>query len=232
MVAVQTGHQNSLAHHVDQAEAWLSQSADGENTALISYAALEVRFAVERLAVHYWASLLGRKPEEDDLRDTESFKRVERRIYELAGHQKEIDAHFEFMRIFLVAIKATLPLKTPNIGLLSKYWHVSSEYCHIAWPLVSSVPEARRVAFKALSDAVADLRANVQSLGWPVLNDPSFRELRHRYVAGSASTDDVLSYVHTHGIWAQVEYPDARGLQPHGEAVLPIAPLGGDDGVA
>lgn len=80
-------HQPQLAHHVRQGLAWLSASGNGENTAALSYAAFELRFAVERLVIHYWAALLDRKPEEQDLRDIQSFKRVERRIYELAGHR-------------------------------------------------------------------------------------------------------------------------------------------------
>lgn len=101
MPDVSTKHSPELAHHVRQGIAWLSASAEGENTAALSYAAFELRFAIERLAVHYWRALLNRTPEEKDLRDIESFKRVERRIYELAGHQREIDGHFEFMRICL-----------------------------------------------------------------------------------------------------------------------------------
>jgi hypothetical protein len=85
MPDVSTHHQPDLAHHVRQAVAWLAASAEGENTAALSYAAFELRFAVERLGIHYWAALLDRKVEEQDLLDIESFKRVERRIYELGG---------------------------------------------------------------------------------------------------------------------------------------------------
>ena len=116
MPDVSTHHQPDLAHHVRQAVAWLAASAEGENTAALSYAAFELRFAVERLAIHYWAALLDRKVEEQDLRDIESFKRVERRIYELGGHQLEIDGHFAFMRVVLGAMKIGMPFHTPKIG--------------------------------------------------------------------------------------------------------------------
>jgi len=69
-------HQPKLAHHVRQGVAWLSANGAGDNTAALSYAASELRTAVERLAVHFWATLLDRKPEEQDLREIESFKRV------------------------------------------------------------------------------------------------------------------------------------------------------------
>lgn len=119
MADVSTQHNPDLAHHVRQGIAWLSASAEGENTAALSYAAFELRFAIERLAVHYWRALLNRKPEEQDFRDIESFKRVERRIYALAGHQREIDAHFEFMRIVFGAMKIDAPLKvrSKEIGI-------------------------------------------------------------------------------------------------------------------
>lgn len=71
-------HNNDLLHHIQQGSFWLNESAQGDNTAALSYAALEFRFAIERLAVHYWANLLGRKPESDDFKDIESFKRAER----------------------------------------------------------------------------------------------------------------------------------------------------------
>ena len=111
MADLRTHHQTELGHHVLQGQTWLTESAEGENTAALSYAALELRFAAERLAVHYWRALLGRRPVEVELRDIASFKRIENRIYELAGHQKEIDGHFEFMRVILSAMKIDIPSK-------------------------------------------------------------------------------------------------------------------------
>ncbi len=219
MPDVGTHHQPELAHHVRQGVAWLSASGDGENTAALSYAAFELRFAVERLAIHYWAALLDRKPEEQDLRDIKSFKRVERRIYELAGHQGEIDGHFAFMRVVLGAMKIDGPFHTPQIGALSKYWHECSELCHIAWPLSCTVPEVRTTAFSALTEVAQMLSAHVQSLGWPVLKDAAFAELRNRFVAGEATADDVLAHVQRIGIWAQAEYTDGRAPQFVGEPV-------------
>lgn len=221
MPEVSMHHQPDLAHHVRQGVAWLSASADGENTAALSYAAFELRFAVERLAIHYWATLLDRKPEEQELRDIESFKRVERRIYDLGGHQQEIDGHFAFMRIVLDAMKINMQFDTPKIGALSKYWHDCSELCHIAWPLSCSVQEARKAAFAALTEIAKSLSAHVQSLGWPVLKDASFTELRNRFIAGKATKDEVLAHVERTGIWARIEFNDGRAPQFVGEPVPP-----------
>jgi hypothetical protein len=125
-------HSTELGHHIRQGLAWLSASAEGENTAAVSYAALELRLGVERLAVHYWLALLDRPLEEPDFRTLASFKRLEGRIYELGGHQREIDLHFAFMRIVLKAAKLDATFHTPKIGLLSNYWHNCSEFCHVA----------------------------------------------------------------------------------------------------
>ena len=221
MADVSTQHNLDLAHHVRQGVAWLSASAEGEYTAALSYAAFELRFAVERLAVHYWATLLNRKPEEHDMRDIEFFKRVERRIYELAGHQKEIDGHFEFMRIVLGAMKIDTPFHTPKIGELSKFWHECSELCHIAWPLSCSVSEVRRLAFANLIEISQSLSAHVSSLGWPVLKDAAFTELRNKFIAGKVSASDVLAHVQQTGLWARAEFPDGRPSQFVGEPVAP-----------
>lgn len=223
MADVSTQHNLDLAHHVRQGAAWLSASAEGENTAALSYAAFEFRFAVERLAVHYWASLLNRKPEENDMRDIDSFKRVERRIYELAGHQNEIDGHFEFMRIVLGVMKIDMPFHTPKIGELSKYWHECSELCHIAWPLSCSVSEVRNIAFANLHKISQSLSVHVSSLGWPILKDAAFTELRNNFIAGNVSASDVLAYVQSTGLWARAEFPDGRPSQFVGDPVVPCA---------
>jgi len=218
-----TKHQPELAHHIRQGVTWLSASAEGENTAALSYAAFELRFAVERLGIHYWATLLDRRLEERDLCDIKSFKQVERRIYELGGHQREIDGHFAFMRIILGAMKINVPFHTPKIGALSKYWHQCSELCHIAWPLSCGMPEVRKAAYSSLTEIAETLSEQVQSLGWPVLQEPAFSSLRSRFIAGEATAEDVLAYVQQTGLWARVEFTDGRASQFVGEAIPPIA---------
>jgi hypothetical protein len=213
-------HRPNLDYHIRQAAAWLAISGEGGNTAMLSYAALELRYAIERLGVHYWTALLNRDIEAHDLYDIESFKRIERRIYELAGHQKEIDRHFEFMRIVLLALKIDSPFQTPQIGKLSNYWHECSELCHIGWPLASAVPEAQKAAFTNLSAILEALSAHVNSLGWPILKDEAFEDLRNRFIAGNASSEDVIAYIQTIGLWARAEFPDGTA-EFVGEPVAP-----------
>lgn len=217
-------HSLDLSHHVRQGITWLSASNCGQNTAALSYAAFEFRFAIERLALHYWTILLNRRFEESDLREIGSFKRIERGIYKLAGHQKDIDRHFEFMRIFIGALKIDIPLHTPNIGELSRLWHERSELCHIGWPLACSVDEVRKGSFSKLTETSTLLSTLVGSLGWPMLQDASLSELRNRFVADKASVKDVTNYIHQKGLWASVEYPNRKPPKFIDEPVAPNAP--------
>ena len=221
MSEVRTHHHPELAHHLHQGEAWLSVSAEGKNTAALSYAAFELRFAVERLAIHYWATLHDRKLAEQDLYAIGSFKRIERRIYELGGHEKEINGHFDFMRIVLGAMKIDMPFNTPKIGKLSKYWDECSELCHIAWPLSCANPEVQKAAYSTLIEIAKALSDHVQSLGWPILKDAAFTDLRNRFIAGKVTSEDVLSHVQRIGLWARV-ITDEGEAQFVGDAVPPI----------
>lgn len=224
MGGVSTYHTSELDHHLRQGVAWLAESAGGNNTAALSYAALELRFAVERLAVHYWRTLLDRKLEEHDLRDLGSFKRIEQRIYELAGHQKQINGQFEFMRIILGAMNIDMSFQTPKIGELSSHWHTCSELCHIAWPLSSGVPELKIAAFKSLTAVSQSISEHVNSIGWPTIQDPAFSELRKQFIAGEVSPDDVLAHVRKIGVWASAEFPDGRPAQFVGDPIAPSTP--------
>ncbi|MFA6920518.1 MAG: hypothetical protein WC216_01630 [Gallionella sp.] len=222
---IKTQHQGDLEHHVKQGLAWLLASAEGENTAALSYAAFELRFAIERIAVHYWATLLNRELEAQDLYDIRSFKRIERRIYELAGYQKNIDGHFEFMGIVLCALKIERPLHTPQIVKLSNYWSDCSELCHIGWPLGCAVPELRKQAFTKLTEISNSLSQHVNSLGWPLLRDAAFIELRNQFIAGSATKKDVEAHIQKTGLWASENYLDGRPPQFIG---VPVAPRTSD----
>lgn len=220
-VHVSTTHEPGLAHHVNQGRAWLDASSEGKNTASLSYAALELRFAIERLAIHYWASLLNRRPDAEEWSSVGSFKRLERKIYELGGHQRQIDGHFRFMRTMLVAMNIEVPLVTPSIVNLSRHWSTCSEYCHIKWPLASTLPELRLEAHAALLEVVTDLEPHASSAGWPLIHDQALLHLRDRFIDGQATEEDVKQHLEATGAWARVEYPDGR--EPHfvGEAIPP-----------
>jgi hypothetical protein len=221
MPQIATKHSPALSHHVDQALAWLDACAEGENTPALSYAALELRYAIERIAIHYWYALLDRPVTDDDLRDVASFKALEGRIYELAGHQRQIDAHFEFMRVFLSELKIEAPLDAPKIGRLSAAWHDCSEVCHVGWPMSSAVEGVAAATLTRLRQVLGMLQEYVASLGWPVLNDPSIVELRDKFVLGHATAEEVRKHMRKIGVWAKVEYLDGRPSEFIGEVVPP-----------
>lgn len=221
MQNISTQHHPELTHHVEQGVAWLAASVRGEHSAALSYAAFELRFAVERIAVHYWATLLDREPSEEDLSDIRKLDRIQRRIYEIAGRQPEINEHFSFVRIVLKALQIDATLQTPDVGKLKKHWKKCSELCHITWPLSSSDPEIRKRTFADLSEVAAELQKQLESLGWPVLNDPQFSELRDRYVAGEVTEVDVQAHIRKRGVWARLEHPDGK---PAVRVGVPIPP--------
>jgi hypothetical protein len=218
----------NLMHHVNQGVAWLNVSAQGANTTALSYAAFEFRLAIERLAIHYWATLLNRKIETRDLSDINSFKTVEKRIYQLGGHQQKIDRHFAFMNILLDSLSISQKILAPDIGKLSKYWHLCSEFCHIAWTLSSfSDPQLHLKAESSLREIEQFLLIQVTSAGdWPRVNEANFNALRDRFVAGKSDDGEIRLYLKKIGVWARVEYSDGRPPEFVGKA---IPPTGADD---
>jgi hypothetical protein len=55
--------------------------------------------------MQYLAEVRGRSPEAKDLDDLRTYKTMESLIYRLGGHQKQINRHFEFMRLVTSFLK-------------------------------------------------------------------------------------------------------------------------------
>ncbi len=223
MPEVRQQHFPYLMHHVEQGMAWLGLTEGGTKTAAQSYAALEFRLAIERLAIHYWAILLGRRPNDADLKTMESFKAIERAIYSLAGHQTQIDGHFSFMRIMVDLIGAKISMHTPNIGQLSKYWHACSDMCHVTWVLGSALPEVQVDADRTLSEVGKMLTEHMQTASfWPSITHPPIVELRDRFIRGEISEGFVRETLAKDGLWAEIEHHDGQ-VQFVGKAGPPSA---------
>lgn len=214
-------HEPEPAHYISKANDWLSASNNGENSTTLTYAALDLRYAIELQAIIYWVTLLDRKLESHDLSEIQSFKRIEKRIYQLAGHQKDINGHFEFMRIFLAEMNIDSSFITPKIGNLAKYWHSCSEICHIGWPLGSSEPNLRKTSYKTLREISDGLSKMIESMSWPILKEPNIVSLRNDFITGKKSRDDVISYIKKIGVWARIEYQDDRPPEFIGDPVPP-----------
>jgi hypothetical protein len=226
MVTIELKRSPELRHHVLQGIAWLAESAGGANTTALSYAAFEFRLAIERIGLQYWIQLMPQKIEEKDLRDLRKFKRIEKRIYDLAGHQQEIDKHFEFSRVLLKLLKIEEQLPTPKLSLLSKYWAECSELCHIAWSLNSNDAQLAADSHAFLTTIGAFLAEQVNGLvacAWLRVADPDFDLLRKKFIAGQASAEDVQSYLEKVGIWAVIKYNDGRPNEFMGEAIPPAS---------
>ncbi len=212
-----------LLHHVIQGAVWMEKSEGGVNTAALSYAAFEFRLAVERFAIQLWASLSEGTQQQLDLRDMRSFKSIEGRIYELGGHQREVNRHFEFFAVISL-LKIPMSVIPPDIGKLSRYWHTCSELCHVGWSFSCADSSAASEAARVLGKIQHFLLIQMHGMaGWPLIQGESFRALRDRFVAGQANADDVRAHFEKAGVWAKVEFRDGRPPQFAGEPIPPAA---------
>lgn len=218
-------HNSALPHHVKQARGWLKKSNQGHRTAALSYAALEARYAIERLAVYYWVCLLNRPLTLAEAEQITTYKKLERRLYKLGGHQKQIDGTFAFMRAVLSVANISYNLPTPNLGKLSEAWQSCSEVCHVAWPLGCSAEGVAGETYTVLSNICALLDPLVEGeiLGWPVIEDAGFAALRDKFVAGKATAVDVKAYADKFGLWARIHDEQDRPVRFLGEAIPPTA---------
>ncbi|MES2933648.1 MAG: hypothetical protein V4805_09195 [Pseudomonadota bacterium] len=212
-------HQPTLNHHLFQAKYWLDASLQGENTANMSYAALELRFTIERLAVHYWATISNQTLGQIDLTDLK-FDNVRRRVIEIAGHQKKINSHFIFAKILINHIKIDPYIHTPNLGDLHSFWSDCSEMCHIGWPLRIFGNEDSKIHFERLLEIARNLTDSIQSLSWPLFDDPEIDALRQKFIADKISAEVVVEYLNRKGVYAVFE-SNTGARQFIGEPVAP-----------
>jgi hypothetical protein len=203
-----------LQHHLVQAREWLAASSEGTNTAYLGYAALELRYSIERLAVHYWASLVICTEDKSELLNIGSFKTIEVRIYELAGHQRKIDRSFDFVELLGRLLGIDVPMTRPNISALSRHWHACSEVCHIGWALACVSPEVGPQTFKALEIAYHDVLPMVTGATNLVrLDGTKMHDLQRGYIEGTISDEDVRAFAMAEGLHARY-VPPAPGTEP------------------
>lgn len=221
---MQHTHSPEIAHHVRQARSWLGESDDGRKTAALSYAALEARYAIERLALEYWVRLLNRQLTPAEAQLSMTYSKLQQRIYDLAGHQKEIDGTFAFMRAVFNVAKIPAKLPTPHLGNLAEAWHTCSEICHIGWAIGSGAPGVAEESFSVLTEIcqLLDPLVDEEAAGWPIVQEANFAALRDRFIAGKATEADVKAHAEKNGLWARQYDASGRPVRFIGEAIPPL----------
>ncbi len=225
MIDIPDDRNIDLHHHIDLGRKWLDASNEGKKNILLSYAAFEFRFAIERLAVHYWLQLAGDDPLHGDVRTLRSFKSIEKKIYELAGNQLLINRHYDFIRCFFESLGLGIHCPTPTVGKLAGHWHSCSELCHISWTLFAGESGNSDLAFTELTKINLYLIDQASGItNWPKLpksESLEYASLIDRFMSGEAGIDDVKTYIKKNGIWAKVDYPDGRPSHFVGTPVPP-----------
>lgn len=212
----------SLNYHLEEGKSWLANCNTGKNTTALSYAAFEFRLAIERIGSQYWYCLKGDSEENEFLKEIRSYKRIENKIYQLAGHQKQINARFEFARILLKFLKIEIQLITPQLGKLSHYWSECSELCHISWTIVSRDIGIANQQFTNLKNIAEFIATNLAGLvSWSKIVDLPFCEIEEQYLKGEIIEKDIYKYLQERGIWARIQYDDNRPSEFIGEAIPP-----------
>ena len=125
----------AVNYHYEEGKAWLQESKRGKRCTALSYAAFEFRLAIERIVFQYWLTINDNELNENNFKDVRSYKRMQNKIFQLGGNQKEIKKHFEFMQLILDNLKIDTKLVVPDLGKLHNHYDSCSELCHITWTI-------------------------------------------------------------------------------------------------
>jgi hypothetical protein len=201
-----------IGYHCAEAELWLAASNSGVNTTPLSYAAFELRLEIERIAVELLLRIQGGRLLPEDVHSLGTFRRLEDRIYELAGHQRAIDRKVEFINLMLTALQLEQPLQRIHVGDLKEAWHDCSKLCHVEWSLIVDSPTSAEVADEAFG-IISDIQRRVRSIvdngvTWFKLADQSFADLQERYVSGQVDAEYVRTWFAERGLWSTITGPD------------------------
>lgn len=201
-----------IGYHCAEAESWLAASNGGVNTTPLSYAAFELRLEIERIAVELLLHIQGGRLLPEDVRSLGTFRRLEDRIYDLAGHQRLIDRKVEFINLMLAALQLDQRMQRIHVGELKEAWHDCSRLCHIEWSLVADSPMAAAVAQEAFG-VISEIQSRVRHIvdagvSWFKIADASFADVQTRYVEGDVDDVYVRTWFSERGLWSTVTDPD------------------------
>ena len=193
-------------------QARLAASNGGVNTTPLSYAAFELRLEIERIAVELLVRIQGGRLLPEDVRSLGTFRRLEDRIYELAGHQRFIDRKVDFINLMLAALQLEQRIQRIHVGDLKEAWHDCSRLCHVEWSLVVDSPMRAEVAGEAFG-IISEIQRSVRSIvdagvTWFKLADESFSDLQDRYINGQVDAEYVRTWFAERGLWSTITDPD------------------------
>jgi hypothetical protein len=200
-----------LDHHLSQACAWLDLSDSGNHSVPLSYAAFEFRLAIERLTFELLFFIRSQQLDADDKKSMKSFKNMEKRIHEFAGHQQQMDITINFINIVFNEAGSSINIAKIALGTLHTHWSECSDLCHFTWNLLVCGPDVaiRGEAYKQLTVIRDFLKTNLSSIvTWPRIHEPWFADLQNSYVRGEATEEVVRSHLRQTGVRIAVLSPD------------------------
>lgn len=206
-------------YHLAEGKAWLSQATGGANTTAIAYAAFEFRLQIERIGFQHWY-VLAPDIAEEDFADLHSFKNIENRIYQLTGNQRVINKRYEYGQILSEMLGLENDIAPPVLGRLSRCWHKCSDYCHIAWSLVSDNPEIAKNAYESLVEISQFIDEQTSALNM-ILSLPVLGEIEKKFIDEEITSEQLRNHLKEVGLWAKMEYDDDRPSHFVGKAVPP-----------
>jgi hypothetical protein len=211
---------SAVNYHLEEGTAWLEKSAQGQITTALCYAGFEFRLQIERIGVQHWSALKPGGIESKDLLDAGKFKAIENYIYKLAGHQKELNARYEYTRILTDLLQIPSKIVTPQLGKLSNYWHECSELCHIASSFYLTTPEMAKIAYEFLVEVCEFLSEQTNGL-ITIGRLPDCGELEKKFILGEITAEELKTRITEMGLWGRIEYDDGRPNEFVGNAIPP-----------
>jgi hypothetical protein len=156
-------------YHLDIARSWRLIGEANKQHSPLAYAAFEYRCCIERLCFELFYLIKDEHLNQEDLKVVERFSSLLKAIYVSQGGKRKLERRMIFNRILSQANRAPKSQWIPmfKIGILQKYWHNLSEYCHRQLK-----PKATWKSLGAawVSDGYAKLN-EVETYLWPILMD-------------------------------------------------------------
>ncbi len=193
----------AVNYHYEEGKAWLKQSKRGKRCTALSYAAFEFRLAIERIVFQYWFTINNNELNESNIKDVRSYKRMQNKIFQLGGNQKQIKKHFEFMQLILDNLKIDTKLVIPDLGKLHNHYDSCSELCHVTWTITPKDRKFQKQVFSELEYIESTLSSYTKGLtSFPTIADENFREVQKKFISEEIGSSDVLKYLQKIGVWA------------------------------